>query len=230
MFRRILFIIALLISLLLPLHAAEEGFIVESIGTSPLIEPRKILIQNILSSSVMEFSYSALRVVLDIHQKEPRGKMQWHQITLSPHIQKEWEFIKLLVHEVSHYIDIFYLVSKPNGKSDPSQYFYRISWQDKTTKKSSETMASFVSWYAATNQYEDFAESLTFYIFHNDEFMERALKNDALRQKYLFISNFVFKNGEFLDTNFGIGKIPSYLWDTTKLPISVKKYLYSLSE
>ncbi len=91
-------------------------------------------------------------------------------------------------------------------------------------------MASFVSWYAATNQYEDFAESLTFYIFHNDEFMERALKNDALRQKYLFISNFVFKNGEFLDTNFGIGKIPSYLWDTTKLPISVKKYLYSLSE
>lgn len=56
------------------------------------------------------------------------------------------------------------------------------------------------------------------------------MKNDSLRQKYLFISNFVFKNGEFLDTNFGIGKIPSYLWDTTKLPISVKKYLYSLAE
>ena len=91
-------------------------------------------------------------------------------------------------------------------------------------------MSSFVSGYAATNKYEDFAESLTFYIFHNDEFLDRAMKNDSLRNKYLFISNFVFENGEFLDTNFGIGKIPSYLWDTTKLPISVKKYLYSLTK
>ncbi len=91
-------------------------------------------------------------------------------------------------------------------------------------------MSAFVSGYAATNQYEDFAESLTFYIFHNDEFMERALKNDSLRQKYLFISNFVFPDGEFLDTNFGIGKVPNYLWDTTKLPISLKKYLYSLAQ
>jgi hypothetical protein len=80
------------------------------------------------------------------------------------------------------------------GKSDPSEIFYRISWLEKSTKKSSEMMSSFVSGYAATNQYEDFAESLTFYIFHNDEFLDRALKNDSLRNKYLFISNFVFEN------------------------------------
>jgi hypothetical protein len=176
----------------------------------------------------MQFSYSALRIVLDINQNEPRGKMQGHLITLSPHVSKDSEFIKLLVHEVSHYIDIYYLTSK-NKKKDPSEIFYSISWAEPTTKKSSETLSAFVSGYAATNQYEDFAESVTFYIFHNDEFMERALKSDSLRKKYLFLSNFVFKNGEFLDTNFGIGKVPSYLWDTTKLPVSVKKYLYSLS-
>lgn len=178
----------------------------------------------------MEFSYNALRIVLDINQKEPRGKMQGHLITLSPQVSKDAEFVKLLVHEVSHYIDIFYLTADASKWQDPSQAFYNISWQDKSTKKSTETMASFVSWYAATNQYEDFAESVTFYVFHNDEFMERALKNDSLREKYLFISNFVFTWGEFLDTNYGVGKMPSYLWDTTKLPISLKKYLYSLVE
>lgn len=230
MFRRSLIIFVLSFFTFLPIHALEDGFVVETIGTWPLIEPRKLLIQTVLRSNIMQFSYTALRIVLDTNQKEPRGKMQWHQITLSPSVPKDAEFIKLLVHEVSHYIDIFYLTSSLNGKEDPSQIFYRISWQDKSIKKPSETLAAFVSGYAATNQYEDFAESLTFYIFHNDEFMERALKNDSLRQKYLFLSNFVFPDGEFLDTNFGIGKVPGYLWDTTKLPISLKKYLYSLAK
>lgn len=230
MVQKFFFIVLIFLSFFFPVYATQEGFIVESIGSGPTIEPRKILIRTILSSNVMEFSYSALRIVLDVNQKEPRWKMKGHLITLSPQVPKDAEFVKLLVHEVSHYVDIFYLTSDSSKWQDPSESFYNISWQDKTTKKSSETMASFVSWYAATNQYEDFAESLTFYIFHNDEFMERALKNDSLRQKYLFISNFVFTDGEFLDTNYGIGTIPSYLWDTTKLPISLKKYLYSLAE
>lgn len=230
MIRRFIFIFLLSFFTLLPLHALEDGFVVESIGNAPNIGARKILIQNILRSDTMHFSYSALRIILDMNQKEPRGKMQGHQITLSPHVPKDSEFIKLLVHEVSHYIDIFYLTSALWKGKDPSEYFYRVSWIDKTTKKSWENLSSFVSGYAATNQYEDFAESLTFYIFHNDEFMERALKNDSLRQKYLFIANYVFKDGEFLDTNFGITKVPSYLWDTTKLPVSVKKYLYSLAQ
>ncbi len=87
---------------------------------------------------------------------------------------------------------------------------------------------SFISGYAATNQYEDFAESFTFYIFHNREFADRAMKNESLRQKYLFFSNSIFTGGAFVDTDFRIGKIPKYLWDTTKIPISVQKYLYSI--
>lgn len=54
------------------------------------------------------------------------------------------------------------------------------------------------------------------------------MKNEALRQKYLFFSEHVFHQGEFIDTDFRITKIPNYLWDTTKIPISVQKYLYSL--
>lgn len=65
-------------------------------------------------------------------------------------------------------------------------------------------------------------------MFHNNEFADRALKNDALRQKYLFLQKYIFVHGEFTGTDFSTNKIPSYFWDTTKLPISVNKYLYSL--
>jgi hypothetical protein len=209
------------------LFAVESTFIVESIGTSPVIEPRKSLIRDVLSASQKRFGYKALTIILDTRQKEPRGKMKGHTITLSPWVEQDFEFIKLLVHEISHYVDIFYLRSTETTR-DPSALFYAISWKDKTTKKSTQTLANFISGYAATNQYEDFAESLTFYIFHNEEFADRAIKNDALREKYLFISRYVFADDTYIGTDFTIGKMPSYLWDTTKLPISLKKYLYSL--
>jgi hypothetical protein len=225
MFRIVLIIIFSLIPIIL--SATESRFIVESIGTSPLIEPRKSLIRDVLRASEKRFTYNALTIILDTRQKEPRGKMQGHTITLAPGVQQDSEFVKLLVHEVSHYIDIFYLRSTLMAR-DPSSTFYAISWKDKSTKKSTETLANFVSGYAATSQYEDFAESLTFYIFHNEEFADRALKNSTLREKYLFISRYVFGDDTYIGTDFTLGKVPSYLWDTTKLPISLKKYLYSL--
>ena len=206
---------------------AGENFTVSTNGSRSNLEARKKLIEEILGADSMRFGYSALSIIIDANQVEPRGKMQWHAITLSATVNRDSEFIKLLVHEIGHYVDVYSLVSGNNG-SDPSDTFYGISWQDKTTKKANETLSSFVSGYAATNKYEDFAESFTFYIFHNREFADRALKNESLRQKYIFFSNSVFPAGEFTDTDFRVGKIPGYLWDTTKIPISVQKYLYSL--
>lgn len=98
-----------------------------------------------------------------------------------------------------------------------------------TIKKPGETSQNFISGYAASNRYEDFAESFGFYIFHNDEFVDRAMRNDSLRQKYLFLQKYVFVHGEFTGTDFGSADVPKYFWDTTKLPIFVNKYLYSLS-
>ena len=180
-----------------------------------------------LRADSMRFGYNALSILIDANQVEPRGKMQGRSITLSATVLRDGEFLKLLVHELGHYTDIYDLVAVWD-QADPSESFYTISWQDKTTKKSNETLANFVSGYAATNRYEDFAESFVFYIFHNREFSDRAMKNEALRQKYLFFSEHVFHQGEFIDTDFRITKIPNYLWDTTKIPISVQKYLYSL--
>lgn len=188
---------------------------------------RKKLIQEVLDANAMAFGYSTLSILIDMNQVEPRGKMQWHTITLSATVPKESEFLKLLVHELGHYVDIYSLIANSFGW-DPSTSFYDISWIDTSTKKSNETLLSFVSGYASSNRYEDFAESFVFYIFHNREFADRAMKNDSLRQKYLFFSENIFSEWEFVDTDFRIGKIPSYLWDTTKIPISIQKYLYSL--
>lgn len=149
------------------------------------------------------------------------------QISLSPYIVRNTEFAKLFVHELAHYIDIYlYVPNKSN--QDISDSFYAISWQSPTIKQPKQGTMDFVSGYAATNQYEDFAESFVFYVFHNSTFADRALRSDSIRQKYLFFANYVFSRGYFQGTDFSIGRVPSYVWDTTKISYSLQKYLYSL--
>lgn len=84
----------------------------------------------------------------------------------------------------------------------------------------------FVTGYAATNQYEDFAESFIVYMFHNEQFAALGLKNEILRKKYLFFRDYVFPDGSFEGTDFTVGEIPGYSWDSTKISFSLKKYLY----
>jgi len=87
-------------------------------------------------------------------------------------------------------------------------------------------MVDFVSGYALSNKYEDFAESFSFYVFHNDIFAERATKNMSLQKKYTFFKTYVFDHEEFLGTSFGQEFLKTYNWDTTRIPIDMKKYLY----
>jgi hypothetical protein len=149
------------------------------------------------------------------------------KISLSPYIARDTEFAKLFMHELAHYIDIYSFVMDRTGH-DISDDFYHISWQKPTTKSANQGTMDFVSGYAATNQYEDFAESFVFYIFHNSTFVDRGLRSESLRQKYIYLANYVFPRGSFQGTDFSIGRVPSYVWDTTKISYSLQKYLYSL--
>ena len=184
-------------------------------------------IKQILYSSVMNFNYNKLQVILDWAQREPRGRMKDAKISLSPYVTKDAEFTKLFIHELAHYIDIYALVGS-YSRPDISDSFYHISWQSPTVKRANQGTLDFVSGYAATNQYEDFAESFVFYIFHNETFADRALRSDAIREKYLFFANHIFPKKTFQGTDFSIGRVPSYVWDTTKISYSLQKYLYSL--
>lgn len=195
--------------------------------TTPSISARKNMIESVLQAESFHYSYQALSIFIDAFLIEPRGKMHGRLITLSSKVSRDSEFLKLFVHEFWHFIDIYILRSTKNS-SDPSENFYFISWKSSTIKKPTESIASFVSGYALTNQYEDFAESLVFYVFHNRMFEDRAMKNDSMRQKYLFFQKYLFSWGAFTDSDYTLGRMPAYSWDTTKIPISLQKYLYSL--
>jgi hypothetical protein len=136
---------------------------------------------------------------------------------------------KVLVHELGHMVDIYFLRKK--GKiPDPSSDFYALSWSESTVMRPGISARSFASGYAATNQYEDFAEAFTLYIFHNTTFAARAKNNYILQQKYDFFRNRVFGD-YFLGTNFEQNSLPESLWDVTKIaikPDTLKQIFMSL--
>lgn len=167
------------------------------------ISARKNILSSVIHSQSFNFSYQALSIFIDTLLVEPRGKMQGNLITLSSRVSRDSEFLKLFVHELGHFIDVYVLRSAQDSP-DPSREFYDISWKTATVKKTTETLSSFVSGYALTNQYEDFAESLVLYVFHNRTFEDRALRNESLRQKYLFFQKYLFVHGAFTDTDFTI--------------------------
>lgn len=220
-------IIGFFCALISPAVAFDEkisGARVAANGDVFVAERRGNLIARILRSAFFPFSYEGLLVFIDTNQREPRGQIRGKDMRLSAHIVSDAEFLQLFVHELGHFVDI-YMLRASRFSSDPSQDFYAINWKKPTIKRPAASLSSFVSGYAATNQYEDFAETFVWYVFHNDTFAEQAMKNEDLRRKYLFFSDVVFVNGEFQGTDFSLGEVPAYLWDTTKAPILLENYL-----
>lgn len=196
-------------------------------GDDYLGKKRVGFIKKILKSSLFPYTFSGLSVLIDEHQKEPRGQIRGREMKLALGIKADAEFVKLFTHELGHFVDII-LLHGDTTHADPSLIFYNISWESPKVKRPSAKLSAFVSGYAATNQYEDFAESFVWYIFHNNDFLDKAMKNEQMREKYLFFTDIVFPNTEFIGTDFTLGDMPKYLWDTTKVPILFQKYLYFL--
>ena len=188
---RLLTFLFLTLSCIFPSWVNAAGVSIRNENTYIDTRSRITTLKQILYSAAMTFDYGSLAVSIDGYQREPRGRMRDAQISLSPYIARDSEFTKLFVHELAHYIDLYVLVSGKNG-TDTSDTFYYVSWQKPTVKRASQGTMDFVSGYAAANQYEDFAESLVFYIFHNATFADRALRSESLRQKYLFFANSLF--------------------------------------
>lgn len=140
------------------------------------------------------------------------------------------EFRALLIHECGHVTDIgglkgtiesnasaFVDGSTPVYNNDPSVSFYQISWADTHTRKSSSKSTDFVSGYAMTDPFEDFAETFAFYALQQKEFQRLAKTNTLLKAKYDYMAAYVFANNASTAIGtFVRGK--SVPWDVTKLP------------
>lgn len=156
-------------------------------------------------------------LTVDNDRVSPRGQMSNESVILSGRMKSKNEVAKVLVHELGHMVDIYFLKQR-GGNPDPSKEFYAISWSEPTVLLPGTTVKSFASGYAATNQYEDFSEAFTLYIFHNTTFAERAKNIPALQQKYDFLKNRVL-GVHFIGTNFEQNPLPASLWDVTKIAI-----------
>lgn len=140
------------------------------------------------------------------------------------------EFMALLIHECGHVEDLgglrgtrdagltnFKDGNTPVYMNDPSMDFYQISWIAPNANHTDTRDDHFVSGYAASDPFEDFAEAFAFYALQQKEFKRLAEKNLVLRAKYEFMRNVVF--GETAPVGVGqFVKGKSVPWDVTKLP------------
>jgi hypothetical protein len=157
-------------------------------------------------------------LIVDRDRVSPRGQVTNETLTLSGRIKTLPEVAKVLVHELGHMVDI-YLIRGSAFRLDSSKLYYAISWSEPTVMMAGQDAEDFVSGYAATNQYEDFAEAFTMYIFHNKEFAKRAEKNPILAKKYAYLTTYIFGD-MFLWTSYEQDDIPKEFWDVTKIAIS----------
>lgn len=136
----------------------------------------------------------------------------------------ETELFSVFIHELWHYFDVIYLEKKV--LFDLSDRFYDISWNWVNILREWSLKNDFVSGYAMTNKYEDFAESFIYYVFFNNDFRQKASLNTILQQKYDFFWKYIFRNDEFKKTNFRTQELSEDFYrDITKIEISLQNFL-----
>lgn len=159
----------------------------------------------------------------------PRALAGRYSLKLRSDVFGKPEIEPLLLHEFAHIIDLgglsgshesgesaFYDGAFPVFRDDPSLQFYEISWKNSAERKSEMSELDFVSGYAMTDPFEDFAESLLFYRLHGSSFRELAKERPVLKEKYDFFRETIFQGKEFLmeSPRFALDFRP---WDVTKL-------------
>lgn len=143
------------------------------------------------------------------------------------------EFIGLLTHECAHVThsnlmgnvtagasafkdgnDIFY-------KDSPMAQFFSISWMAESILKADASSTDFVSGYAKSDAFEDFAETFAMYVLHRDAFETRAQSNAAIKAKLTWMQTYLPMPENTLGTSTyaAESKVP---WDVTRLPFVLR--------
>jgi len=187
-------------------------------------------IEIILKNNDIFWLLKKIEIIFYEEKSEVRWKMKNRSVRLySPQTMKKDELIAIFIHEFSHYIDIYSL--EREEFNDISNNFYKISWYSTKVLNSWMTQKDFVSGYAMTNKYEDFAESLTYYILHNKDFLDKTKTSRILKRKYNFFSFYIFPNWLFKNTDFSQNnKIKNYYRDITKINFSLNNFLQYLKK
>ncbi|MFH1546545.1 MAG: hypothetical protein ABIE14_04160 [Patescibacteria group bacterium] len=194
----------------------------------------KALLEQTLATIPEDLTASLDSMKLFFSKKSPRGLSNSHLVEIRCGNLEENEIISVFVHELGHITDLGGLKGAsfaPSGfadgslkipADDPSVRFYQLSWKDEQTQKFMAKREDFVSGYAMSDPFEDFAESFNFYILHGEDF--RAIKEESniLAQKYDFMRDEVFGGVEFESERST--KNGKRVWDSTLLEFDREEF------
>ncbi len=174
-------------------------------------------------------------IIIDNKWKDRRWYAGHYTITLKTSKIKNYkEFYEVLTHELWHIIDLWLLEGYWNTKdkdftefgetrffeNDPSINFYKISRKNEQTRLKDSSFKDFVSGYALSNPFEDFAESINFYLNHYLVFQQMAKTNYSLKKKFEIMKNLFWRKylSKWNKKNLKktIEKAKRRPWDTTK--------------
>ncbi|HVW66241.1 MAG TPA: hypothetical protein VHA78_00750 [Candidatus Peribacteraceae bacterium] len=138
------------------------------------------------------------------------------------------EFVGLMVHECGHVIHGNLLGDITSGasnftdgndvfaKDSPAAAFFSISWSTPNVMKAGLTKKDFVSGYAQTNCFEDFAETFTGYVLERPWMETRAKSDPIIAAKLQWMEANLPLPANLLGTGTEqwTGTVP---WDATKL-------------
>lgn len=222
------------------LHPGSE-FMPGSDGTPRSLNHCQTLVYKTLKSLPSEPVNKLKHLTLYFADEGRRGLGGGNTIILRCQNVTDEELVAVLVHEMGHIMDTGVMNgSYETGASsysdgsirvylnDSSVEFYDISWEREDKLKSGANKYGFVSGYAMSDPFEDFAESYAYYILHGIEFRTLAKQNKTLAKKYDFFKNKVFNGVEYEN---GIEarevKTGRRHYDVTVLPYDLDKFFIS---
>lgn len=208
----------------------------ESNGSLRSLNHCKTLVYRTLKSLPPEPVSQLKHLTLYFSSNGRRGLGGGNTIILRCQNVTDEELVGVLVHEVGHIMDTGVLNGKKAQRSgfldgkktvyedDPSVTFYRLSWIDEDRQRLTSTPEDFVSGYAMSDPFEDFAESYAYYVLHGTEFRILAESNRVLRWKYDFLKNNVFDDKEYENGSDEEVDVAKRHFDVTVLPYDITRF------
>jgi hypothetical protein len=194
----------------------------------------KALVSKTLDTLPSNLTASLKNLTLYLTADKSRGLGNSHLVELRCTNLGDEELVSVFTHELGHVVDLGYLRGSGNlpskfkdgsliiTKDDLSVIFYELSWKTSTKQHFTAKRDDFVSGYAMTDAFEDFAESFNFYTLHGSDFRKLAQESKILQAKYDFLKEYIFQNKEF--DSAVIAESGKRVWDTTLMPIALEEF------
>lgn len=162
---------------------------------------------------------------------EQRGLAGPHSVIVTGNVPPQ-EFRALLVHELfGHIVDLGCLQGTaesgfsafrdgktPIFRNDASVGFYEISWLTEKVQRAEAGPQDFVTGYASWDVFEDFAETVTYYVLQESAFRARAKTNAVLAEKLAWLEANLFPKKIRIAEGSSVWDGNTVPWDATKLP------------